>query len=166
MIRRTAWVVCAVVLSGCAHPKGVMFESIDPPKVWPPPPETARIRLIGELSDSSDLKAAVTGGEAFRTVFRGPRPSIRFLGPHGLAYHERGLLAVADTAGATVHLLDLESRTHVRIGGWNDERFHAPIGLAWVGDRLFVTDVGRGEIIEFNVHGEYRQRFGGDDLER
>lgn len=164
MIRRAAWVVCAVVVSGCARPQGILFESMDPPKVWPPPPEIARIKLIGELSDSSDLKAAVTGGEAFRTVFRGPRPPIRFLGPHGLAFHERGILAVADTSGATVHLLDLEARTHLRISGWGEERLGAPVGVAWVGDRLFVSDVKRGELIEFDVRGAYRGRFGGDDL--
>ena len=163
-MRLAACVVCAAATIGCARPQGVLFEAIDPPKLWPRPPETARIRLIGALSGSADLRAAVSGAEVFRTALRGPRPPINFLGPHGLAFHERGILAVADTSGATVHLLDLEARTHLRISGWGEERLVAPVGVAWVGDRLFVSDVQRGELIEFDVRGAYRGRFGGDDL--
>ena len=156
----------SVALVGCARPRGVLFEPIDPPRVWPPPPDKPRLKLVGAISDSSDLKAGRSGKEAFLSALRGPRPPIRLSGPHSVALHASNLIAVADTAGASVHLIDLDARTHLVRSGWNDGRFVAPIGVAWAGDRLFVTDAGRGELIELDTKGQYHSRFGAEQLRR
>jgi len=155
---------CTLSWSGCARPQGELFPAMRPPRVWPGPPAQPRIKLVGALSDSSDLKAAISGSEALRKALRGPRPPMRMLGPHGVAYHDDGLLAVTDPSAAAVHLIDLNARTHMRVSGWGDERFAAPVGAAWMGDRLFVTDAGRGEVIELDAQGRHRGTFGGDEL--
>jgi DNA-binding beta-propeller fold protein YncE len=121
---------------------------------------------VGTLGGSHDLKAAVTSGEAFRRALRGSRPPIKFSGPHAVAVGSGGLLAVSDSAGAAVHILDLEHRTHRRITGWDDQRFSTPLGVIWVGHRLFVTDAKRREVIELDVEGRCHGRFGADLLKR
>ncbi len=153
-------------LAGCARPRGVLFSPIDPPRVWPPPPDKARIRLVGEISDSTHLKAARSSTEGFLAALRGPRPPIQFSSPHAVALGPGHLVAVADGAGAAVHVIDLLDRTHVVVFGFGDECLGAPVGVAWVENGLFVTDAQRGEVIEFNAQGQYRRRFGGPVLRR
>ncbi|MEE9295215.1 MAG: 6-bladed beta-propeller [Phycisphaerae bacterium] len=151
---------------GCARPEGLLFPAMEPPMVWPPSPNRPRIRYVGTLSDSGDLKAAQSGLEVTKAVFRGPRPPIRFAGPLAVAVHPRGVLAVADGAAAAVHLIDLEARTHRRVNGWDDQRFVVPLGVAWAGDRLFVSDAQRHEVIELDMQGRYLRRFGAEVLSR
>jgi DNA-binding beta-propeller fold protein YncE len=151
---------------GCARPKGILFERIDPPRVWPPPPEQPRIRLLGMISGSEDLKAAQSGREVLAGVLRGPRPPIKFSGPHSVAVREPNVLAVADTKLAAAHVIDLDQRTHLLVHGWDEERLASPVGVTWVGQRLFVTDAKRHEVIELDDQGRFRHRFGADVLVR
>ena len=163
---RSVLLLALAVSGGCARPQGVLFPAIEPPRVWPAPPDAPRIRLLGVLSGSDDLKAAQSGGEVFANVLRGPRPAIRFSGPHALAVREPDVLAVADGAGAAVHIIDLESRTHLLVSGFGQERFAVPVGVAWAGERLFVTDAGCREVIELDAAGQYVRSFGKDVLRR
>ncbi len=151
-------------VASCARPQGVLFPQIDPPRVWPSPPDAPRVKLLGILSDSRDLKAAESGLEVLKAALRGPRPAIEFSGPHGVAIREPGVLAVADSAGGSVHIIDLNSRAHRLITGYGDQRFSAPVGVTWIGKRLFVTDAGRREVIELDGLGSWRHRFGSDVL--
>jgi DNA-binding beta-propeller fold protein YncE len=151
---------------GCARPKGILFPPLDPPRVWPAPPDQPRIKLLGTIADSGDLKASKSGYEAFKTALRGGRPSIKFSGPHAVAVQGPNMLAVADSAGRAVHIINLDDRTHTVITGFADQQFAIPLGVTWVGERLFVTDAQRHEVIELNALGEYHNRFGGDVLTR
>ncbi len=162
-------VLCLLLIgagAGCGRPQGVLFPAVDAPRVWPPPPDIPRIRLLGVISTSRDLKAAKSGMEVLQAAFRGPRPPIRFSAPHSLAVRAPGQLAVADGVGGAVHLIDLDARTHRIVYGFGDQRFGTPLGVAWVGARLFVTDARRGEVVELDARGGFRQRFGHDALER
>jgi DNA-binding beta-propeller fold protein YncE len=163
---RAAILAAVAVSGGCARPAGVVFPGIDPPRVWPPPPDVPRIKLLGVLSGSDDLKAAQPASEVFASTLRGPRPAIKFSGPHALAFHEPGLLAVADGTGAAVHIIDLANRTHRLVNGFGEERLAVPVGITWAGDRLFVTDAGRREVIELDAEGGFRCAFGRDVLRR
>ncbi|MGB2984625.1 MAG: hypothetical protein WBE26_01970 [Phycisphaerae bacterium] len=154
------------VMIGCARPQGVLFPAIDSPQVWPPSPDQPRIKLLGTLADSRDLKAAESGMEVFRATLRGSRPPIKFSGPHAVAIRSPGVLAVADGAGSGVHVIDLNDRTHRLVTGFADERFAAPIGVTWAGQRLFVADAQRHEVIELDAGGGFHQRFGGEVLNR
>ncbi|MDO8632035.1 MAG: hypothetical protein Q7R41_16250, partial [Phycisphaerales bacterium] len=169
---RAASHVCSVLLAvavmsgGCGRPQGVLFPAMEPARVWPSPPDRPRIKLLGVLSGSDDLKAGQSGGEVFANVLRGPRPAIKFSGPHALAVREPGLLAVADGTGAAVHILDLQNRTHLLLSGFGEERFAVPVGVAWADGRLFVTDAGRREVIELDTDGHFVRSFGRETLRR
>ncbi len=102
----------AVLSNGCARPRGELFPPMERAVVWPAPPETPRIRFVGTLSSSKDLRASRSGVEVLKAAFRGPRPAISFTGPHSVAVGPRGLLAVADSGGGAVHVIDLRNREH------------------------------------------------------
>lgn len=169
-----SWAVCSLTgmlliscaMMGCARVEGRMFPAIDPPVVWPRPPERARIRLVGTLSGSADLHAARSGMEAFKAALRGPRPPISFSSPNMVAIGPGGLIAVSDTGLGAVHVVDPVTRTHRLISGWDDQRFGTPLGVTWAGRRLFVTDAERHEVIELDAGGAFRRRFGEDVLKR
>ncbi len=153
-------------LTGCAKPPGVLFPAVKPEIVWPGPPERPRIRLIGTISDSRDLKAGVSGREVFMAAVRGPRPPITFTSPQGVAFEPPGRLAVADSGGGAVHVIDLERRAHEVVFGFENERFGAPVGVAWVDGRLYVSDAERDEIIVMDGTGRWVKRFGRGVLDR
>lgn len=155
-----------ITVGGCARPHGTLFSATRAPRVWPAPPAAARIKLTGTISDSRDLQAAVSGKEVFASAFRGKRPPIHLSGPHSVSIRNRNQVAVADPAARAVHLLNLESRDHIIVSGFGNELFKVPIGVAWAGDQLFVTDAERHEVIELNSRGAFRKRFGSDRLKR
>jgi len=151
---------------GCAHPQGELFAPVDPPIVWPRAPETPRIRWVGQISNSSDLKAGVPASEVALGALRGPRPPIQLTAPSGVALLEPDLLAVTEAGAGVVHLIDLKDRTHRLIFGWEGGRFKAPIGVAWADRRLFVTDAAAHTVVELDVQGRVVSHFGEDDLTR
>jgi len=165
-------VCCLVagVLAGCARPQGVLFAPLDPATVWPPPPDTPRVRLLGSISDSRDLKAARSGMENLRGVLRGQRPPISFSSPHSVAINSADVLAVADGTGGAVHVFDLTDRSHRRITGWEnageEERFAVPLGVVWAKERIYVTDAKRHEVIVLDAMGNFHTRFGAEHLIR
>lgn len=151
---------------GCATPPGELFPPHEPPLVWPRSPEKPRIKLVGTLSGSRDLRAGIGSGEAFKALLRGPHPPINFTGPHSVGVHGRRWLAVADGGASAVHIIDLKERTHCRVGGWQGGEFRLPIGVAWAGESLYVTDAQRHEVVELDRWGAFRRRFGSDALTR
>ncbi len=156
----------AVVPAGCARARGEMFPAMDSPMRWPPPPAAARLSLIGQYAGSDDLNAGVTGWESMAEAFRGRRQPIRFVSPHAVAIANNALLAVTDTGSSAVHIVDLDRRDHIRVTGWDDERFSVPLGVTFVGERIFVTDADRGEVIELSRSGIVRGTLGSEHLGR
>ncbi len=166
-LRNVAVLSCATIaLCGCQQPRGELFPVIDPPMVWPGAPETPRMRLVGAISDSTDLKSGRSGAEVLGAAFRGPRPPIRFSGPHAVACHPADLLAVADSSGGAVHIIDLEARTHVVAYGTEQQRLAAPVGIVWADDQLFVSDAQLHQVIQLDHTGRVVRRFGETELLR
>jgi DNA-binding beta-propeller fold protein YncE len=161
-----AGLVAGLAQVGCATPAGPLFDPVHPPLVWPPAPETPRIRWVGELSGSESLNAGRSAGEAFKAVLRGPRLPIGFSSPHSVSMSGKNVLAVADVGAAGVHIVDLDRRTHHFVTGWADQRFETPIGACWVGNRLFVTDAARHQVVELDAGGGCHHAFGADELVR
>lgn len=151
---------------GCARPAGVIFPQTGKARVWPNPPEPPRIRYVGTLASSADLHAEKTSIEVVGDVLRGPLPNVPFTGPQSIAPGPGSLVAIADGAGAAVHILDLDKRSHTLVAGWGTERFKVPFGVTWVGDRLFATDAQRHEVVELGVDGQFRRAFGTEELVR
>lgn len=161
-------VACACLPCGlaCQQPAGELFPAITPTIEWPAGPGVARVRLIGTLSSSKDLAAEKPASEVFKEVLRGPRPPVDFTAPQGVDFHPDGLLAIADSSGASVHIIDLLQRTHVCTLGSQEYRFSTPVGVAWVERRLIVSDAAQHTLYELDVHGQLLRRLGEEALTR
>ena len=148
---------------GCQGPQPPVFPAIDPPMVFPQPPDPPRIRYVGQIRGEPDLHARRAGWAAVEAFLTGPRPQGGFVRPVAVA--ARGdLLFVADAGAAVVHRLDLARREYGLITGPAGGRFEIPIDLAVVADRLHVVDRQRTAIDVFTLSGQFERTLSLDAL--
>src|SRR5262249_40451985 len=82
---RLGLIAAALLLAtGCAKQAGVIFEPLANPIVWPAAPAKPRIRYVGQLSTSADLKPAVSVGQAMGEAIFGKKPITSMLTPYAL----------------------------------------------------------------------------------
>lgn len=158
--------VPVLLLCACQAGPAPLFPAIEPALVWPSPPEAPRIRLIGSLSSSDDLGVPLSALEVLAGAVRGPRPAITFSAPNGLAWHRAGRLGVADGGTGAVHILDLEQRTHLVLLCALQQVPEAPVGAAWVGDSLYISDARQRCLAELDGQGRVLRSFGREELVR
>jgi len=116
-------------------------------RVWPDPPAQARIRFVRALVPAdasrrgffSKVWQAVSGGRE--------RPAMGQ--PYGMDVGPPERLYVADAAGRAIHAFDLRSGRYSRIA----IEAEALIGVAAVGERLYVTDSVGGRVICVDAKG-------------
>src|SRR5688572_19607435 len=86
-VRSTHLWSCLTLLllgTGCAKPAGVIFPPVDPPLAWPEAPDEARIRYVGQLATSADLKPGQSGVQGFGRALFGKREIHSMLAPFAL----------------------------------------------------------------------------------
>jgi DNA-binding beta-propeller fold protein YncE len=153
----------AFLLPGCTKPAGQIFAPGGHALVWPGPPERARVRYVGQLATSADLKPAVPFGQQVGEAMFGRGAVQSMLTPYALCTDGADRLFVADTNAQVVHVFDLRTRKYARWAPANsDKRFAQPVGVAWdpSGNRLFVAD-SVGECLHaFDTDGKYLGEFG------
>ena len=110
--------LCAILLMGCGHPKGVIFEPPKTPMSWPPPPESARIHYVGVIATEADLKPAKSFGKAIGEVIFGKDPVRSMLSPYALCTDGGNRLFVCDSNAQTVHVFDFDIRAYQQ---WNPD---------------------------------------------
>src|SRR5262245_34396582 len=124
--------VALLLLSGCGKSAGVIFEPLAKPIVWPAAPERTRIRYVGQLVTSADLKPAVSFGEALGETLFGKKSIKSMLTPYAVCTDGRDRLFVADSNAQVVHVFDLQTRVYQQ---WKPPEgsppFSQPVGLAW-----------------------------------
>jgi sugar lactone lactonase YvrE len=157
LIRRCLALLPLGAAWGCTAP-GPVFPPVNPPIVWPAPPDRPRIAYVGALRGETDLGRRPVGWEALRAALIGPTPPVAFVQPTAVAV--RGSrLAVSDPAApgaAAVHVLDIESRS---FRSWRPGlRF--PIDLVFIGDELAVADAQLGRVLVLDAVGAVRREIG------
>jgi DNA-binding beta-propeller fold protein YncE len=144
------------LLAGCGRPAGPVFPPVDPPIVFPSPPEIARLRYVGQLQSEADLAPAVSGLQALKTAISGPETPRAVSAPAGLAVSPAERAYVADPPLRCVHLFDLNKRTYRALAQAGAEPFVTPADVALIDGRLYVSDAGRAVIDVFSETGEYQ----------
>ncbi len=160
--------LAALLMIGCAEPKGILFEPSGQPLRWPAPPEIARIHYVGRLLTSDDLKPAKSFGRALGETIFGKKPSRSMLSPYAVCGDERGRVFVCDSNAQVVHVFNLKTRQYEQ---WLPDEtargFSQPVGIAvdMLG-RLLVSDPVARTIFVFDGDGTYLGEFAGEHLAR
>jgi len=130
------------LVHGCRAPLGPVFTPVDPPITWPPPPQPARVRYVGSLGSSSDLKGPASAMESIKHFVVGPDAPERLYGPRDvLSLPEKGCVWIADPGGRCVHLMNLRSRRYLKVTQVGGAQLLAPVGLArGPDDSIYVCD--------------------------
>src|SRR4051795_8525300 len=89
--------VFAMLLAGCAQKPQVIFAPLAKPVVFPAPPERTRVRYVGQLATSADLKAPVPFGAALGDAIFGKKSDASMLSPYALCTDGADRLFVADS---------------------------------------------------------------------
>lgn len=158
----------AVALTGCAQNTGPVFPTAKNAPQWPPAPAPARIRYVGQLTGSADLKATEPPLSAMgRAIFGGTVPQWSFKSPIAVCTDGGDRVFVADTADQAIHVLDLRSRVYQR---WTPmgRKLSAPVGLACdaSGRRLLVSDSGASAVLIFSLDGRYEGELAPGEFKR
>lgn len=130
------------------------------PLQWPFAPAAARVSYSHALTG---LSRDANAGSVLRSVLLGTSDREGgFLLPVAMAEGPGDRIAVADTGCSCVHLHSPADSTYRRLSGSDVARLRTPVGVAFAGDRLFVTD-STGALFAFALDGtlQFAQREAG-----
>jgi len=156
----------AATITACTQNRA-FIQSAAGDHVWPAPPEPPRVRYIGEISGT------LTGSNdrsTFQQILFGPMPERSLITPSAVAVDSSGnRAAIADPNGHCVHVLDIPANKSVSIEKAGQVSLEAPIGVAWSGDLLFVSDPPRKTVEVFDLRElrvQHLRTVGGGIFER
>jgi len=159
--------VIVVICSGCGQPAGELFAPPVKPIVWPAPPETARIKYVGQISTEKDLHRAVSLSEGLGQLIFGQKEIGVLLNPYGVALDGKNRLFITDTSGSVIHLMDLKTRQYKQLSELADnEKLATPVALAIAEGQVFVADSSLAKICVFDREGRFQFSFGQERLKR
>jgi len=178
--RPLAAVAIALTLPGCAAAPMVMDYFPDggqaaEPRVWPAPPEQARLEYAGVLVGEDNFRRAdgepeSIGPRLLRWIAglgRGSAAPLRLVRPQSGLVDRNGRILVTDAGRRAIVVFD---ETAGVIDVWDaagGQAFAAPVGIAERPDgSLLIADAELGEIIVLSPDGNFVGRFGGDVLQR
>jgi DNA-binding beta-propeller fold protein YncE len=167
----TKWYALGFVLllfcGGCGDRRGQVSFEPDELLVWPAPPEPPRVRYIGEISTEADLKRETSWSEGLGELFFGKKEIGVLMAPYAVAVDGDNKLFVSDTAGAVVHVFDLNKRTYMQFADLaGREKLLKPVGLTIIDRWVFVVDSALRKVCIFQKNGKFVTSFGNERLKR
>ncbi len=171
MVRRLTSILCALaslLASGCARDAGIIFPAMPSPIVWPGGDDPARIRYVGQLATSDDLKPGRSSLEGIGQAIFGKPANHGMITPFAVCTDGGSLVFVADSGARLVHVFDLLTRRYAQWAPSEKQpQLALPIGIAWdASGRLLVSDSAAGAIFVFDTEGKYVGQLGKGQLKR
>ncbi len=144
----------ALVVAGCT-PAGEGVDQRPPPadaRVWPAPPEPARIRFLYTFRSPQDLGLKAGFFDRLWEMVAGAddRGLIR---PYAIAVRD-SLIVVTDPGVGAVHRFDLKQRRYRRVIKVGKQRLRSPVGVALGHQHAYVADSALGTVISFGAKGD------------
>lgn len=163
-LRRAIASMMLGLLAACTSRDREIFPPVSPAIVWPPPPDAARIRFVGQLASDRDLRRAPGLGE----LIFGAEPPREMRSPMGVCTDGASRIFVVDSHELAVHVFDLGSRRYER---WSPPpqraAFSHPVAAAYdPAGRLLVADAAAGALFAFDARGEFLATIAVDSLDR
>jgi DNA-binding beta-propeller fold protein YncE len=148
--------------SGCVSQGKLAFPP-DTLLVWPKPPERPYIRYVGTISTETDLKKEVSWAQGLGELLFGKKETGVLVAPYAIAIDQDNRLFVTDTAGAVVHVFDLNTRTYKQFADLaGQEKLLKPVGLAIVDNWIYVVDSILRKVCVFDKNGKFIISFGSE----
>ena len=127
---RTFLIAGVLVLGACRAVPAPIFDPVDPPILWPPRPDEARISYVGRISSSADLKPTRSFARRIGDLIVGAEEPKELYGPRSVVRTRDGArLWIADPGGRCLHLFDLENRNYAKIERVGGEQLLSPVGV-------------------------------------
>jgi hypothetical protein len=165
--------LAAALLGGCSSAPGVIFDPADGVHQWPPPPDPAHIRYVGQLRTDQDLKPGRSGIQRLGEAIFGGNPPQEMISPLAVCTDGGQRVFIADSNDQIVHMFDLATRKYERWGPPPEQKpFVTPVALVYdpgsagTPGRLLVSDSAAGRIVVFDATGRYTGSIGEGLLNR
>jgi sugar lactone lactonase YvrE len=124
--------VALTTLSACGCQSGLrpIFEPLYPAIEWPPAPMLPKIRYVGEIRSSADLKPRRGLLEGLGETLVGKKTPETLYGPRAaLSLADEGRLWIADPGARCLHLFDMRHRRYAKVTRAGNMPFLSPVGL-------------------------------------
>lgn len=134
--------------------------------VFPPPPDTARIKLENILTGRADLESK---GSSLKKVLIGSSPQLkadRLQKPIDVDFDSQGRIVVSDWESAVLVRFDTEQDVYDILGAKSTPALNRPMGVDITeDDTILVADIGLKQVVGFDPSGPVRVIYGrGSDL--
>lgn len=152
---------------GCGRPAGVVFEPPLNAPSWPAPPETPRVRYVGQLQTDQDLKPAQRPGRRVGEFLFGKDDAHSMLSPLAVSVGASKVF-IADSNGQMLHVFDLDSRKYQQWRPAKEQtQFSMPVAVAAdLSGRAMVSDSVAGLVFVFDSTGKCTSTLGAGKLKR
>ena len=152
---------------GCGSNRDELSLRSDVQLAWPAPPEKPRIIYLGVISTETDLKANTSWTQGLGELLFGKSKIGVLVAPSAVAIDQGDRLFVTDSAGAAVHIFDLNKRTYKQFATLDgQEKLLKPVGLTIVGNRIYVVDSILRKVCVFDKKGKFIFSFGREHFTR
>ncbi len=151
-------------ITGCSSIKVQQIENIintsNVNLVWPPPPQTPRIKYIGSITGNIDNEETRTWVQKTFNIFAGKEDSSTILfRPFGI-FSANKKIFISDTGAQAVHVFDTETNTYFPITKIGEEFLVSPIGItADTQGLLYITDSVLRKVFVFDEKGNFLKVF-------
>ncbi len=160
-----------IISKGMLLAVGLLMTACSPissPVVWqteglewvaPPAPEQPRIRFLRQIAGLDDLRQDDTGRPLFKWISGESAAELPLLSPYGVDADGEGRIWLADPGSAVVHMIDIGRKRIDYLSVFDGRQLVSPVGVAYdrVRQRLYVSDSGLLEILQFDVNGKYQK---------
>ncbi|MDH5528290.1 MAG: 6-bladed beta-propeller [Nitrospirota bacterium] len=154
-LRPVAALLMLGMLSACASTPSVpLVLAPDMERVWPLPPDAARVAWLHQVREPADVGVAEPGRRFFKGL-AGKQTPPRIESPVGLYADEDGWLLVADTGLQVVHIFNLKAPSYAQAFQLPEGRLASPVGVTLdrEGGRIFVSDSIQNRIFLYRTDG-------------
>jgi sugar lactone lactonase YvrE len=125
------------------------------PKVWPAPPEVARVSYVQTILRPADIGMKFSPFTRFGHWITGSeKGNEQLLKPFGLALDENDNICLTDTGANAVCYYDRAKKKWHRWTKIGDVHLTSPVAVAKRGGTLFVADSALGKVIAFKEDGK------------
>ena len=180
MVRRSILLfVLLLDVAACSSPGGrldfqIAHSDAQDALLWPAPPAVPRYRYVGDLRGESNQTAGRSTDSAISRFFaalvgidQASQQPLNLIRPQQVAVDDSGRILVADTGRQAVFVFDT---TRNVFSVWDEAEngipFLSPVGIAFAGDQVLVSDSRQSVVYRLSRDGEWIDSLGEGVLNR